>query len=772
MIIKSRKRIQKQKNIGHLIIKHKNKISVLLAVLTIIFGTTGFLKNDNDIWLSIINSIKLFGLDFPSNPENLNWYIYTSIVLVIITLTFTIALIFIKDGMERFQRYISFRNNHIAVFGLGEASVSFLKSYSKEDRKERIVIIESDPDNKKLDEYRNLGYGVLVGDSLSDSTLQLLNFKKMKYALIAMGNDGLNIELAKRIIKKYKAKGITTEIKLIVHILNPDLDTLFVQNLEDKEADKKKDEGEKSKFKIDIKTFSFFNEAAESLFEEHYIDGNSSKYVQSGKTFKTIVIGNGQLIKSVIHQIALLSHLPEENTHKVYVVDSDATNLLIEIKKYLHYSEAKFPTFKIEAVDIDKGCNEYFTHNIWNKKNLVNIIIAYDNEANNLNLAIELFNRTFKSKKTEIPKIIFAVYDQVLLSEIINNNKEAFKDFYTFGNSEKVLSYTSLIEEEKDMLAQLIHSGYIGPDNSDGNSEKVLNYKSLSVEEKTILDTHSGYIGSDNSELLHQEMTHKTGVLEKLFRNLFCETIEVDSIKAKWYNTAEYGDRLSSIAQAKHIDMKLKSMGFKRRYVFENTKDSLAVSFIGKTLNLEHKLESVGLTKRDGLIYKAKRNRVDEERQRRMIKNILLSINRELLLTRFKDDRGSKYIGRMILRSIIREEYDEKSEKECLEKLKNEGVEDIEITSFPVDFDTLFEKMIRMEHNRWIAFHYLNGWEYREVKNKTKKEHDCLIPFKDYKHKLKLKSVIFDIYSFLFLPVYLAEAGYEIVSIENCEKAE
>ena len=849
MISKARKRTQRPKNIGYIIIKNKNKISVILALLTIFLGTIGFVKNSNDIWFSIINSIKLFGLDFPSNPENLNWYIYIAIILVIITLTFTIALIFVKDGLERYQRYITNRNDHIAVFGLGEASVSFLNSYSKEQRKERIIIIESDPNNKKLDEYRDLGYGVLVGDSLSDTTLRRLNFKKMKYALIAMGNDGINIELAKRIIKMYKAEEIKTEIKIIVHILVPDLDTLFIQNLEDEESlenktidsgnsnnetaesigvfdrlkkkvcqkqidstddkavDKKKDKEEESKFKIDIKVFSFFNEAAESLFEEHCIDGDNSKYVQSDEPFKTILIGNGQLVKSIIYQIALLSHLPEENTHKVYIVDRYATSILVEIKKHLHYSKSKFPSLKIKAVDIDKGCNEYFANNIWNKTNLVNIIIAYDNEAENLNLAIELFNRTFRSKsiekEDEIPKIIFAVYDQLLLSEIINSNKEAFKHFYTYGNSEKVLSYKSLIEEEKDMLAQLIHSGYKGE------------YK---------------------PEISNNKDGNKRTVWDEGVRYLFCNKTEVDSIKTKWYNTAEYVDKLASIAQAKHIDVKLKAMGFRRRYVFENTKDSFIVSFIGSIPNQKGQLDSMKLNKIEDehigksnnscdkcigkqISYrfdqKGRRSKADKEEQQSLIKDILFSINSNLLSAKFEnervyplgidDSRLEKYTEKLTLCSNIKDEYNKKLREEiellkketkqtnnakedkqnldneikelskkskeyCLEKLKEKGVDKIDVAYFPASFDTLFEKMIRMEHNRWIAYHHLNGWEYSDVKNKVKKEHNCLVPLEDFEDDAMKKSVIYDIYSFLYLPKFLAEAGYEIEAIEDCAK--
>ena len=37
------------------------------------------------------------------------------------------------------------------------------------------------------------------------------------------------------------------------------------------------------------------------------------------------------------------------------------------------------------------------------------------------------------------------------------------------------------------------------------------------------------------------------------------------------------------------------------------------------------------------------------------------------------------------------------------------------------------EKLARCEHNRWNAFHYLNGWQYSEKTNKNIKLHKCLV---------------------------------------------
>lgn len=724
----------KSKNKIYYIFKHKFLVPLSFAGLTLIFGIIGFSSKGETIGISILNSIKLFGLDFPSDPLKLNAYIYVAITLAIITLTFTITLIFIKDGLERFQRSITYNKEHIAVFGLGEASRSFLNSYSKEKRKERIVIIESDPNNEKLEEYRNMGYGVLVGDSLSENTLERLNFKNMKYALIALGNDRINIELAEKIIKIYSNKNIGTEIKLIIHIQNKDLDILFHQNLDLPDLKMKKGMNSQP---IDIKTFSFFNEAAEQLFDKYSIDGDRNEYINSGASFTNILIGNGELLKSVIYQMALVSHLPKNNKQKVIIVDEKAKNIVENIKKHLHYDHDNFPKFIIEGKPLDKNKLEYFSHEIWTTKNLVNVIIAFDEEAENLDLALELFNRTFISKdidKEKTPKIIFAIYNQTLLSKLINKDQKALKNFFTFGNSEEVLSYTNLIEEENDFIARLINSDY-----------------------GKIYHPHS---------LLHDD----------------------GKTRADWHDFARYSDKQSNIAQAKHIDIKLKAMGLK--------KESL-----DDYLNVDPKNPN-----RDQPLFLNLKSQI-KKKDPKSLKKILLIHNRNLLSEVFEKDRSqnsrNEYYSNGVLDKNELIAYSKNINKYTLEVDKkraeqerlisekeaegliikpenkidliidlNEFSENLlsgtayPIRFFPNDYSTLFEKMMRMEHKRWTTFHYLNGWKHAKIKNKDKKEHDCLKSFDEFEEKRLKVSSIYDIYSFLYLPNYLAEAAYVIVKRE------
>ena len=75
----------------------------------------------------------------------------------ILTLFSAVVLIFLKKREEWHLLQISLKREHIVVFGLGETVTSFLNGYINDNRKEHVVIIESDPNNQKLDEYRKRG---------------------------------------------------------------------------------------------------------------------------------------------------------------------------------------------------------------------------------------------------------------------------------------------------------------------------------------------------------------------------------------------------------------------------------------------------------------------------------------------------------------------------------------------------------------------------------------------------------------------------------------
>lgn len=642
------------KNKLYTIVRYKNFISGNFAFITLIFGVIGFKINGLNWINSFLKTIGLFGLNFPSKS---NIFILFASISALVTVFLLAVLFFLRDVLNRGYVKKVISNDHTVLFGLGEINRSYLDSLFVEEsgKTENLVsktlIVESNSNSRYIDEYRQKGFVVLVGDALSDIVQAKLNYENMSNAIIALGYDRHNIEFSKQIMAKYSAK---SAIKLVIHIQNKDLEILFNTSIIEENK------------KINIKTFSFYEEVAKTLFRSHFIDGDTNEYINTKKEFTSIVLGDNELVEKILFQIALISHLPYENQHTVYLINKNASNLFKRIRKKLYYKkeENSFPNLKIIPYNLDHDTLEFFEDSLWNKDNLVNIIVAFDEEKQNLDLAVELYNRIYLENainKSYMPKILVGIYNEMLLSQIINENNEEFNNFYTFGNINNILSYSKLIDEDLDLLGKLInynYEGFLEGKNDGYNKYKLINYKQQREE----------YIRSLNSD---QNDT----------KNSIGELNTYQKVNEKWYNRAELHNKLSSISQAEMIDIKLKVVGLKRK----------------------------------------KSN----------IKNIdkLLKKNRKIFdkHLELKEEFNGKFI-------------------------------------FPKEFESdIFRRLIRMEHNRWNAYHFLHGWKYSEIKNKSIKKHDCLISLEKFKKEENQDTIVHDIYSFMYIPNYLAEVGDEII---------
>jgi len=92
----------------------------------------------------------------------------------------------------------------------------------------------------------------------------------------------------------------------------------------------------------------------------------------------------------------------------------------------------------------------------------------------------------------------------------------------------------------------------------------------------------------------------------------------------------------------------------------------------------------------------------------------------------------------------------------------------LEFHYFPKEYDTLFEKLLRAEHNRWIAMlvmmdnHYNpKAKDMEKEERKIKKVHHLMKPFEEFSDDEK-PLVFYDIYPLLYIPEYLASLKYEL----------
>ena len=533
----------------------------------------------------------------------------------IMSASFVAVLLYFKESINKqLIKQIS-NSGHTTVFGLGEFSTALLENEVLVNNSS-YIIFERNLQNDKIEHFRNAGMGVVEGDAFFSEHLDKLNFETMDYAIIALGNDRLNIELATTLIDYYKEKKIKTAIKLVVHVINQDLNVLFHQNFISEES---------LAGKIDIQTFSFYEEAAEIFFEHNFIDGNDNEILNSHDDYSIVVAGNGELALNIIYQAVKIAHLPNENILHLHLVEKEAEQFKAKlIKRYSGIEKV----VKIHVHNMNDETLSYFNNNaesVWFEENLKHVIICYDDEERNIKIATDLFNKTYLSKAIDSElktQINFAIFNAYNMSEKIDADKGSFKQFYSFADVKKICTRENLLDERNSLVAKLVHNNYE--------------------------DTYA----------------------PKSLHNLKAPEV-LESIDKKWYDVAKLSDKLSSIAQSKHIPMKLKALGL-------------------KGIKSELKPEK------------------------------LIEINRKVFDETLKFDRKSLGLSDEFLQEYSLE----------LPKLWKGG--EIDIKYFPQEYKTLFEKLIRAEHNRWNAFHYLNGWVYKETKAKIKKEHDCLLPLNKF----------------------------------------
>lgn len=171
-----------------------------------------------------------------------------------------------------------------------------------------------------------------------------------------------------------------------------------------------------------------------------------------------------------------------------------------------------------------------------------------------------------------------------------------------------------------------------------------------------------------------------------------------------WFES-NYFDRESSKAQARHISIKLKALGLKIVHCKDESRDQL------------------------------------------------LKDNKKLLNSVLMREHEKKFSNDIDLYSNFESsEVAIKLDSDFLAELKNFSVSDL----------SLFQKVVNSEHERWCAYHFINGWSYSNIKDKKLRRHDCLTPLMNFNEK-QMQTVLYDIHAVIYIPSYLADMNYKIV---------
>ena len=607
--------------------KHGFLTFILLALLATAFDTYGFIQ-DAQMFKPIMIA-KAVVQSFADLPTDENFYLVFGKLLWMLAFMSATVSLFLKEWSYK-QLIASIKEHkHTAIIGVDSLDSNYIPSLDTKNT--LIYTLDEDSLSKDLKE-KNFAIKKITTSTI----LENLTVGNMQSAVINLGKDRDNINTAFEIISSYLETKCTNNLRLIVRIESKELTSLFRSNAVF-QLKAYKDST------IEIKTYSFFEECASTVFRDNDIDGEDDTIITSDEEYSIIIAGDGELAKKIIYEAAKIAHLPNENILNIYLLSSQPERFKEAL--ITEYPGIQSSTLKLHTKELDYTNRTFFNDEIWKTKNLTNAIIAYDDEDTNLLITAALQSKTFLREKAYKTKILFGVFNQGSIAKTIDEDQLGYKNFIPFGDAKVVLTKENIFDDRDNQIAKFINYTYYGlTDNGSYNPNKSLGLKK-------------------------------------------------EDIDKKWFS-APHNDQLSSLAQAKHIKMKLKALGLS-----------------------------------------ALKSDAPKEK--------LIQENRKILESKF----STKYEGNY---------------------------------SFPDNFnDTLFDKMTRMEHNRWNTYHFLNGWEYKHylneqpLKNQMKeiKLHNCLLPIEEFRitqfvkddsQKLSelVKLIEWDIYSFMYIPNYLGEAGY------------
>lgn len=517
--------------------RYRGVIITMMIAIVLFWGMYLFTHDPKEKieFITALNyTLNLFIDPVPGQYDNLHLEIVSIIAKA--TIFFTVISFFIQSLVERlYRRYVLWRGDHILVIGLDKSS-RFLINSELDKGNDNIVIIESDPNHHHTQRYKNMALSVIISEI--DNVLTHINIDQARYIFISTGDDKKNIYAALKIIET--AKQNRTK-KLLVHIENRTLRSLYNDHSLLDGRSLNRDYGNKEHEKrLDMRPFSYHKESARLLFQTHDIDGENLDIIHSTKAFEIAVIGNSTLAIEVIAEAIKVSHLPNKNHLTINCIDRDIQSFKQRVEYEFAYSK-NLPHITFNYVELDHHDIGFYHHTMWKQEPLKQIIFCYDESVTNIQVATKLKRITYKEQlDNQKRKIHVATYSDVQLSKELSKLKN---DILVFATADLVSTTENLVNTEIGKLAKLIHYSY-----------------SLPHLDKAAIDSQ-------------------------------------EEVNRVWERDITINDRRSSIAQAIHINMKLKALGLKRRKSDRPIEKLIILNNLIFDKKVTHDLEQLQLTK-------------------------------------------------------------------------------------------------------------------------------------------------------------------------------
>jgi len=229
-------------------------------------------------------------------------------VLLVVFLGIQAVRKLLSDSLQNLQlmRLQYFGGHHI-VCGLGGIGWPIADQLLR-DRK-RVLVIERDLDNERIDDARKAGAIVLQGDATDEKNFDLAHLAKAKAVYLVTGSDEENIEAAVDVRCVFDRAGrMDPDFGCYVHIVDPALGDVLDASLKAHAAD------------FRVQTFNVARNTARRLIVKELTAIRPSRLDEVGLY---ILVGFGSMGQTLATHLAELAHFENQKRSRILILADD-----------------------------------------------------------------------------------------------------------------------------------------------------------------------------------------------------------------------------------------------------------------------------------------------------------------------------------------------------------------------------------------------------------------------------------------------------------------
>ncbi len=428
----------------------------LIALFTLILGYIGFKeycaaqgesRTPLDIFYLVL---QLFILESGDITGPTAWAIEVARLLAPLVAAYAaltaLTLIF-REQLQLLR--VQFIHDHVVICGLGRKGMLLTHSFCACGYS--VVVIELDERNDMLDQCRDEGAIVLIGNGTDRELLRKARVHKAKYLFSVCGDDGINAEIAvhARDLTRDRKRGVLT---CIVHIFDPQLCLL----LKEREIEA----GKIDRFRLEF--CNVFDSGARAWLTDYPAFGDTDK--AKGRLPHLVVLGIGKMGESLILHAAKKWKFLHPTTNKkprITIIDKVAklkTELLC-----IRYPQLK-KVCDIVPLQMDVKSSAFqraeFLFDRNKRCNVTNIFVCFDDDSFALSAALTLHQHI---RKFKIPIVVRMIHDAGLASLLRGEDMsdESFAQLHAFGLLDRTCKLDLIFGGTHETLARAIHKNYV-----------------------------------------------------------------------------------------------------------------------------------------------------------------------------------------------------------------------------------------------------------------------------------------------------------------------